>query len=270
MQFQSDAGLITQTNIDSVPDAPPDDAPTNDEYRYGVPRISTTGRGSSERLIDRINDPTAWLMDLRFRQLWNWPVEPTDDDSQEFEFRPSIPFMAWDHVNVLRVAVPYNLRGPNGPGLGDIQIYDLVVFEECWGRWGVGPSIRLTPDSATDDDTVQFGPAAGTVAKNKHWTVGVLALNYLSSDSSQTRIKPILAYKFDEQWSVSLGENEYRYDWQDAIWMQIPLGVQIDYIAEVYGQKTQFFINPQYNFQHDSSNSGWTLFLGITLLVPDA
>ena len=273
VQFQSEASRITTTGVNSdssnvlLEDAP---IPIDEGQPYRIPQIRTTGRGSNERLIDRIHDPTAWLMDLRFRQSWNWPVDPTDVDSQEFEFRPSIPFMAWDHVNVLRVAVPYNLRGPNGAGLGDVQVYDLVVFDECWGRWGVGPSIRLTPDSGTDDDTFQFGPTAGAVAKNKYWTIGVLTLNYLSSDSSQIRIKPILAYKFDEQWSLSLGENEYRYDWQDAIWTQIPLGLQVDYIAEVYGQKTQFFINPQYNFQHDSSNSGWTLFLGLTLLVPDA
>jgi hypothetical protein len=267
VQFQSETSQQF-TTIDADSDYA--DATREEELPHGTFRTRSTGRGSNERLIDRINDPTAWLMDLRFRQSWNWPVEPTDVDSQEIEFRPSIPFVAWDHVNLLRIAVPYNLRGPNGAGLGDIQIYDLVVFEERWGRWGVGPSIRLIPDSGANDDTFQFGPAAGAVAKDKYWTVGVLTLNYLGSDSSQTRIKPILAYKFDEQWSVSLGENEYRYDWQDAIWTQIPLGIQVDYIAEVYGQKTQFFINPQYNFQHDSSNSGWTLFLGLTLLVPDA
>jgi hypothetical protein len=32
----------------------------------------------------------------------------------------------------------------------------------------------------------------------------------------------------------------------------------------------ELFVNPQYNFQRDSSNLGWTLFLGIVLLVPHA
>jgi hypothetical protein len=266
VQFQSETNQVSPASGDS------DylDAPLDEELQWNSRRVRAASRGSSERLIDRINDPTAWLMDLRFRQLWNWPVEPTDVDSQEIEFRPSIPFLAWGHVNLLRVAVPYDLRGADGAGLGDIQIYDLVVFEESWGRWGIGPSIRLIPDSGTDDDTFQFGPAAGAMAKNKHWTFGILTLNYLGSDASETRIKPILADKFDDAWSVSLGENEYRYDWQDASWTQIPLGVQVDYIADVYGQKTQLFINPQYNLQRDSSNSGWTLFLGLTLLVPDA
>jgi hypothetical protein len=34
---------------------------------------------------------------------------------------------------------------------------------------------------------------------------------------------------------------------------------QVDRIADIYGQKVQFFVNPLYNFQSDASNSGWTL-----------
>ena len=47
-------------------------------------------------------------------------------------------------------------------------------------------------------------------------------------------------------------------------------GFLLDRIAEIYGQKIQFFVNPQYNFERDSSNSGWTIFVGLTLLVPEA
>lgn len=245
-------------------------APYDEELPWSSQQARPVGRGSGERLIDRVTDPIAWLMDFRLRQQWNWPVAVTDPDRQEVEFRPTIPFLAWGQVNLLRVTVPYDLEGASGAGLGDIQIFDLLVFEPSWGRWGVGPSVRLLPDAGNDDDTFQIGPAAGAVAKNKHWTVGVLTLNYLSSDASQSRIQPILAYKFDERWSVGIGESEFRYDWKDARWTQLPLGVQVDRITDIYGQKIQFFINPQYNFQRDSSDSGWTLFLGIVLLVPDA
>jgi hypothetical protein len=266
LQFESVAGYF-------APIGRPDDpgmAPLDEELPWDYRQALTVERGSGERLIDRTTDPTSWLMDIRFRQLWNWPVEATDPDTQTLEFRPTIPFVVWDHVNLLRVTVPYNLEGADGAGLGDVQIFDLIVFEETWGRWGIGPSVRLTPNSGSDGDTFRAGPAAGAVTKNEHWTVGFLTQNFLSDGASESRLQPILAYKFDDMWSVSIGESEFRYDWNDAMWTQIPLGVQVDRIFDAQGQKLQFFINPQYNFQRDSSNSGWTLFIGVTLLVPGA
>jgi hypothetical protein len=243
--------------------------PFHDELPGFSPHLRAVGPGNAERLIDRMTDPMAWIMDFRLRQLWNWPVEVSDPDTQTLEFRPTIPFMVWGHENLLRVAVPYNLEGNDAPGLGDIQIFDLVVVQESWGRWGIGPSLLLTPTSS-NDDSIRAGPAAGAVTKNKHWTVGFLTQNFLSDGASESRLQPILAYKFDDNWSVGIGESEFRYDWDDDTWTQIPLGVQVDRILDIHSQRLQIFINPQYNFQRDSSNSGWTLFLGVTLLIPEA
>ena len=223
--------------------------------------------GSRERVIDRVVDPTAWLMNFRFRESWNWPTGNSNADSEEFEFRPTVPFRAWDHVNILRVTVPYTVEGPGGPGLDDVTILDLVVHEADWGRWGVGPVVQLSPDGS---DSLRLGPAVGAVSKSKYWTVGFLNQNFFADEVGETRFQPILAYKFDDQWAVGVGEFEFRYNWEDGEWAQVPLGVEVDYISDIYGQKFQFFVNPQYNFESDASNSGWTLFLGIALLVPDA
>jgi hypothetical protein len=231
------------------------------------PELTAPFRRSQERLIDRVVDPTAWLMNYRFRESWNWPVNNSGRDSEEFQFRPTIPFRAWDHVNIMRVTVPYTVSGPGGPGLGDVEVFDLVVHEEEWGRWGVGPDFRLTPDGS---GSFQLGPVAGAVTKDRYWTIGVLTQNFFADDVAETRIQPILAYKFDDEWAVGVGEFEFRYDWEDMDWTQVPFGVEVDYITEVYGQKIHFFVNPQYNFESDSSNSGWTFFIGLSLLVPGA
>lgn len=223
--------------------------------------------GSYERLIDRIVDPTSWLMNYRFRESWNWPVRNSGRDSEEFEFRPTIPFRAWGHVNVLRVTIPYTVEGPGGPGLDDVTFLDLIIHHADWGRWGVGPDFRMTPGG---NGSFQIGPGAGAVTKDRYWTVGVLTQNFFADNVAETRVQPILAYKIDEHWAVGVGEFEFRYDWTHTDWTQVPFGVQVDYIADVYGQKIQFFANPQYNLESDSSNSGWTFFLGLSLLVPDA
>ncbi len=240
----------------------------DDAFRHtsGIHQEIAGRRG--ERLIDRVTDPTSWLMDLRMRHEWTWPTSPGNSDSQSVQFRPTIPFQAWGTINILRVTVPYDVQSDGGAGIGDVEIFDLVVVQESWGRWGVGPSLRLIADAA--DDSLQAGPAAAAVAKNRHWTVGALTQNFLNDDASQSRLQPILAYKFDEAWSVGIGESEFRYDWHSDRWSQLPLGIELDKIVDPWGQKMQLFVNPQYNFARDESNSGWTLYLGLTLLVPDA
>ena len=177
--------------------------------------------------------------------------------------------MAWDHVNLLRASIPYEVDNPGGEGLGTVQIYDLVVFNESWGRWGVGPLVQFAPPSRSGKDEFQLGPVAGDVTKSKDWTMGFLSQNFFSGNASQSRLQPILTYKFNDQWAVGLGEVEFRYDWYDGQWTQAPLGVEVDYLADMCGQKIKLFANPQYNFQSDSANSGWTVFVGMSLLVPE-
>lgn len=251
-----------------VEEATPDMLSVDETVRHTSGIHQEIARGRGERLIDRVTDPTAWLMDLRMRHEWSWPTSAGNGDFQLVQFRPTIPFQAWGTVNVLRVTVPYDVQSDDGAGIGDIEIFDLVVVQESWGRWGVGPSLRLISDAA--DDSLQAGPAAAAVAKDRHWTVGALTQNFLNDDASQSRLQPILAYKFDEEWSVGIGESEFRYDWHSDRWSQLPLGIELDKIVDLWGQKLQLFVNPQYNFARDESTSGWTLYLGLTLLVPEA
>jgi hypothetical protein len=233
----------------------------------GQPQQMFYSSSRQERLIDRIVDPTAWLMNFRFRESWNWPTGDSRRDSEEFQFRPNIPFVAWDHVNILRVTVPYTVEGPGGPGLDDVTILELLIHEADWGRWGVGPVVRLTPGGT---GSFQVGPAVGAVAKDTYRSVGFLMQKFFADNVAETRFQPILVYKFDEQWAMGVGEFEFRYDWTEGEWTQVPLGVEVNYITELGGQKTHFFVNPQYKFERDSSNSGWTLFLGMSLLMPGA
>lgn len=262
----------------SLASAPDDIALSNFETSTGVGDIGydSTSRGmigeqradSPDRLIDRVIDPTSWLLNFRFRESWNWPASGAED-SEQFQFRPTIPFRVWNHVNIMRVTVPYTVNGPRS-GLGDVEILDLVVHEVSWGRWGVGPVAQLTSDDGSNSESFQLGPAAGVTSKSKHWTVGFLTQNFFAEDVAESRIQPILAYKINDTLAVGVGDFEFRYDWQDAEWTQLPLGVEVDYIMDLYGQKIQFFVNPQYNFERDASNSDWTLFLGLSILVPEA
>jgi hypothetical protein len=242
----------------------------NSNNSAASPSARNSNPDSTERLIDGITDPIAPLMQFRFRENWNWPLGDSGPDSQQFEFRPTIPFKAWDQMNLLRVTVPYNIQGSSAPGLDKVSIFDALIFEPDWGKWGIGPEVRFDPNSTTGQDEFQIGPVFGAVTKSKHWTVGFICQNFLSSNDSETQIQPILAYKFNEQLALTIGDMQFKYDWNTGQWTQLPLGIELDYIADLRGQKMQFFVNPQYNFETTSSNSGWTVYVGLTLLVPGA
>jgi hypothetical protein len=252
---------------DDGPLIEPTDAIDADDFA-GPSRLAAQD-GANEPLIDRVVDPTAWLMELRLRQQWTWPVDD-NPDLQVLQFRPTIPYVAFRQVHLLRVSVPYNIEGDDAPGLGDVQMFDLAIFKEDWGRWGIGPSVRLIPNTDGEGSTFLAGPAGGATTKTNGWTLGFLIQNFLGEDESQSRIQPILALKLNEDWALNIGESEFRYDWDEGRWTQVPLGIQVNNISMLCGQKVQFFVNPQYNFVRDSNTSGWTLYVGLALLVPEA
>ena len=225
--------------------------------------------GSNDRLIDRLVDPFSWLMQFRFRNTWNWPVGDSGPDSQEFQFRPTIPFKAWDQVNLLRIRIPYDIEGAGAPGLDKVSAEDAVIFEPTWGRIGIGPAVQFDPNSSAGGE-FQIGPLFGVVAKTKHWTYGFITQNYLGGTESETQMQPILAYKFNDRLAVTLGEMQFKYDWSDRRWRQVPLGVELNYISDLWGQKISWFVNPQYNFVATDQNSGWRVYVGLVLLVPGA
>jgi hypothetical protein len=230
----------------------------------------TGSDGSNGRLIDRVVDPISWLMQFRFREDWNWPVNNSGPDNQQFEFRPTVPFKAWDQVNLLRVTVPYNIEGTDSPGLDKVKIFDAIIFEPNWGRWGFGPEVQFNPRSSSGQDEFQIGPVFGAVAKNDGWTLGFICQNFLSGNNSDTQVQPVLAYKFNERLALALGDMQFKYDWNKKQWTQLPLGIELDYVTDFCGQKINWFVNPQYNFVTTDSSSGWTVFVGLTLLVPGA
>jgi hypothetical protein len=115
-----------------------------------------------------------------------------------------------------------------------------------------------------------MGPVFGAISKSESWTLGFISQNYLNEDDSESRIQLVLSYKFNERLALSAGDMQFKYDWTSHQWTQLPLGIELDFVAKIWGQEVQFFANPQYDFQTNSSNSGGTVFVGFTVLVPGA
>jgi hypothetical protein len=78
---------------------------------------------------------------------------------------------------------------------------------------------------------------SGAVTKSKHWTVGFICQNFFSGNDNETQIQPILACKYNERLALAIGHMQFKYDWNKQKWTQLPLGIELDYIADFWARR---------------------------------
>ncbi|MBI5364758.1 MAG: hypothetical protein HZA53_16400 [Planctomycetes bacterium] len=232
---------------------------------------SDHGAGADE-LSKQATDPTASLMSLGIIGTYSGPYRgdaPGQDASTtRLKFQPVIPFKAWGADNILRVSMPYTLDGRGQHGLGDVSIFDLVVNQEDWGRWGLGPVMTLAGNDDAPDSFV-IGPAVGGVYQaSKTFSVGLFSQNVFGGDTAISQLQPIAAYQLGDGWALSGGDLQYVYDWRESRWLSAPIGIQIGKVSRLGGQPIRFAFNPQYELLHDDGLPEWTLNFSVTLLAP--
>lgn len=231
-------------------------------------------------LASEVLDPTASLLNVNV--LYEWTIDHhaaeeaglEEDDAHGIMLRPVIPFSAWGATHILRLSVPYELDTTSGgAGLGASQVFDLIVVEQSWGRWGVGPVVNLVPEAveaedAEDADPFQVGPAIGVVASTGEWTLGVFNQNLFSDDVQVSVLQPIVGYELSPALSLSAGELEIIWDWEAAELEAVPLGAQLNVVVELLSQPMRFSVNPRFNVIDDPGLERWSVIFGATLLVP--
>jgi hypothetical protein len=226
---------------------------------------------AADDLSRKATDPTASLM--AYSLLFDYTGDrhgdvPGPDDSLDMLFRPVIPFKAFGTSNILRLTLPYRLSGPGEDGLGDVSLFDLLVFNAPWGRWGVGPVMTFVSADAAPDDFA-IGPAIGGVWQySKRLNLGLFNQNVFAEDTAISQLQPIIAYQLGGGWSLSAGDLQFVYDWQNSRWLSIPIGLQLGKVLRIAGQPIRLAINPQYNFKDDDGLDAWKLVFTLALLVP--
>ena len=141
---------------------------------------------------------------------------------------------AWAALNhIFRITQPYvDVVRPSGAtGLVDTAIFDLVAFNQPWGRWGVGISGTLPtgPDGLTAEKWTA-GPALGFVDSSaKHVQLGPVRADASSRSPATTarptcgllNLQPILSYQLGEGRSISLGNSALVYDSDKSRWSSL-------------------------------------------------
>ncbi len=230
------------------------------------------GAATGEDLSSRASDPTASLMAFNFLGTYTGGFHGggrgLPDDSLSLTFRPAIPFTFLDHPNLLRLTVPYQLGGRGQEGFGPISVFDLFMFNQSWGRWGLGPLLNF--DTTGDlPDSFAAGPAVGAVANlSKKLKVGLFSQNLFAGDTAISQLQPVIAYQLENGWSLSAGDLQYIYDWEARQWLSAPAGFQLGKVTKFGSQPVRLAANPQYNLIDRDGLNEWSVTFTFTALFP--
>jgi len=211
-----------------------------------------------QSLNQAASDPTASLMSLQIADWYNAHIHGlSGEDANTVVLRPVIPFQTGELNHILRVTVPLITDNPVlDSGLSDITIFDLLVFKESWGRWGIGPVALLpTGGSSRGAEKWAAGPAIGFVARQNKLIWGAFNQNLFTyagdgsrNDVNVSVLQPILNYGLGHGWSAGNSEMTFSYDYEGGRWSSLPLGVSIAKLVRFGKLPVQFSLQYEHDF----------------------
>jgi hypothetical protein len=214
-----------------------------------------------ESLSQSTNDPTASLKALVIGDWYTPSLHGLNGkDFNSVVIRPVIPFKLGNLNNIFRATFPIVTNTP-GPvtGLADSTIFDLVVFNEPWGRWGIGPVILIpTGGGLLGSEKWALGPAIGFTAKADRLLWGIFNQNVFSfagnskrPDANLSILQPLVNYTITGGWSIGTSEMAITYDWESGKWVSLPLGIKLTKLVMLGKFPTQLGLQYEYNFAKD-------------------
>jgi hypothetical protein len=234
---------------------------------------------SGQSLEQAASDPTASLMSVQVQDIYAGAYYLLDDErGNTILLRSAVPFTTGRLENIARLTLPVVTDSSSGKsGLGDLVLFDLIKFEESWGRWGIGP-VLLAP-TATDDalgaGKWAIGPALGFVARSDKLMWGLFNQNLLSFAGNNNRknvrviiLQPIVNFSLPNKWSIGTSEMNITYDWEQDAWTALPLGVKLARLVKFGRLPVQISGAYEYNFADDYVAPQWTVNVTVKVLFP--
>jgi len=232
---------------------------------------------NADELAAQATDPTAQLMSFQLNDAYVPDYHGVDDTSNQLILRAAIPFDVGSTKHIFRVTQPYQTSGPRGGGLVDTTVFDLMVFDQSWGRWGAGVAGTLpTGASGLSTDKWTAGPAVGFVnsqIKGVNWGLFVQSFFSFAGKSSAPDVgilnfQPIVSYQLGGGRSLSLGNSAIIYDTEKSRWTSFFMSLNYGQVVSFAGHKWRPNVEVGYDFKDDPGNPRWMIRAGITLLLP--
>jgi len=231
-----------------------------------------------DELSAQATDPTASLMSFQLNDWYTANLHGTSGSINQVVFRTAIPFAFADTNHIFRLTQPYVTSSPSGTtGFTDTTIFDLMVFNEKWGRWGVGVSGTLpTGQEGLTTDKWTAGPALGFVnSSEKQFNWGLFTQTFFSFAGKGNapavglaNIQPIYSYQLGEGRSVGLGNSALVYDFERSRWSSLMLSLNYGQVVSFWGHKWRPNVEAGYDFNNDFGNQRWVVRAAIVLLLP--
>ena len=242
-----------------------------------VAALAVTPALAEQSLEQAASDPTASLMSLQVSDWHSFKYHTIDEEDNTLVFRTAIPFAIGEQKHILRFTVPFITDHPAlDNGLSDTTVFDLMVFERSWGRFGVG-AVGLLPTGGSSRGAEQWGlgPAIGFVARQEGYLFGLFNQNIFTvagederSDINISSFQPIFNYKLGSGWSVSFSEMQITYDWENSTWSNLPLGAGINKLHKFGKLPVQFNLQYEHNFADDEVAASDTVRCSVKFLLP--
>jgi len=233
---------------------------------------------TDDELAAKATDPTASLMSFQLNDWYTANYHGQEGSSNSAVFRAAIPFELAGTNQIFRVTQPYVTSSSRGPtGFTDTTIFDLVVFNQPWGRWGVGISGTLpTGRDGLSTDKWTAGPAVGFVnsaTKGTNWGLFVQSFfSFAGKDEAPSigflNFQPILSHQLGEGRSLSMGNSALVYDTEKSRWSSLLVSVNYGQVTTLWGHKWRPNIEAGYDFRDAIGNPKWVIRAGIALLLP--
>ena len=199
--------------------------------------LSAVTFAQEQALEQAANDPTASLMNV---QVADWYTADyhnlSGEEANSVVLRSAVPFTLAEQNHIFRVTARYVTDGPSGSsGIADMTVFDLVTFDQDWGRWGVG-AVGLLPTGGEKRGAENWGlgPAFGFVSQFPGMLLGVFNQNIFSLDAEQGRedvnvsvFQPIFNKSLGNGWALGTSEMSVTYDWENNRWASLPIGLKL-------------------------------------------
>lgn len=199
----------------------------------------TGNQQNSQPLGQAANDPTASLMNVQLQNLYTGNYHNLDNETgNTFQLRSAVPFKTGNLKHLARATLPIGTDSPSGEnGLGDLVLFDLITFDQSWGRWGAG-LVTLLPTASHDklgSGKWGAGHAVGFVARSSKLMWGVFNQNIFSFAGDSDRedlgvsiLQPIINISLPNKWSIGVSKMNITYDWEKSAWSSLPLGLKVN------------------------------------------
>lgn len=257
---------------------------TNREAHAVVPAHVVGGGALAARaLANQVNDPTAPLTLIQFRDVLAPHIPGYDSPGNVFQLEPVFPIfpsrlLPFEQLVKMTLPMPTTPNPGSQTGLGDFQIFDLVSIKQSWGRWGIGPALTFPTATATalGQGKWQAGPAMGAIYTGIHnLTIGAVAQNPFSFAGDASRpstsaltISPTLTYNLPHGWFGGFSDFDWSFDWKNGGAATIPVGLQAGRVFSIGKMPVSFSIEGAYLAARPSGTPHWIFGVEFTLIFP--